>query len=78
MSAMNPVILTFPAERAVFLKEENAKLYRTTSYFFGRTMIEIPWMIIIPLVYAFIIYWLIGLNDNYAENFVIFCFIMIL
>ncbi len=32
---MNPVILTFPAERGVFLKEENAKLYKTSSYFTG-------------------------------------------
>ena len=39
MASMNPVILTFPAERGVFLKEENAKLYRTSSYFTGSIII---------------------------------------
>ena len=33
--SLAPVTLTFPAERAVFLKEENSKLYRTSSYFTG-------------------------------------------
>ena len=35
LTAMNPVVLTFPAERGVFLKEESSKLYRTFSYFIG-------------------------------------------
>jgi len=78
MSAMNPVVLTFPAERAVFLKEENAKLYRTSSYFFGRTMVEIPFMILIPIVWSLIVYWMIELNDHKTEYVVIFCFVMTL
>jgi len=78
MSALNPVMLTFPSERAVFLKEENAKLYRISSYFFGRTIIELPFSIIIPLIFTLIVYWLIGLNDTKIEYIVIFYFIMIL
>ena len=35
MSAILPLVLTFPSERGVFLKEENSKLYRTSSYFIG-------------------------------------------
>jgi hypothetical protein len=42
MASLNPTILTFPAERAVFLKEENSKLYRTFSYFMGKTSLEFP------------------------------------
>lgn len=42
MASLNPTILTFPSERAVFLKEENAKLYRVSSYFLGKTALEFP------------------------------------
>ena len=41
MSSMAPIMLTFPAERGVFLKEENAKLYRVSSYFTGSKKIFI-------------------------------------
>ena len=36
MSNLNPVIITFGIERGVFLKEENAKMYTTWTYFIGK------------------------------------------
>jgi ABC-type multidrug transport system permease subunit len=78
MSSMNPVILTFPAERGVFLKEENAKLYKAVNYFIGRTLIEIPFLIFAPVVWAMIIYWMIELNDDSAGNILFFIFVCIL
>jgi hypothetical protein len=33
MTALTPAILTFPPVRAVFLREENSKLYSVGSYF---------------------------------------------
>jgi hypothetical protein len=34
--------IQFSDERDVFLKEYNSKLYRISSYFFGKTTIEFP------------------------------------
>ena len=35
MSSLNPAVLTFLPQRAVFMREENSKLYSVGSYFFG-------------------------------------------
>lgn len=50
MAAMNPVMVTFPAERAVFLREENSKLYSTSAYFLGKSSVELPFLLIIPII----------------------------
>lgn len=34
-----PVQLMFPTERAIFLKEEKAKLYSVTSYFISKNIV---------------------------------------
>lgn len=50
MMAMMPTILTFPDERGVFLKEENGKFYKTSSYYFGRTLLEFPFLFLFPII----------------------------
>lgn len=50
MMAVNPVVVTFPAERDVFLREENSKLYSVTAYFIGKSTMEFPFMVIIPII----------------------------
>ena len=64
MGALNPVMIQFPAERAVFLREENSKLYTTFAYFLGKSSMEIPFMFIVPIIQQLICYWMIGLNDT--------------
>jgi hypothetical protein len=49
MMTLNPCILTFPAERAVFLREENAKLYTVGPYFLGKFFVDIVPTIIFPV-----------------------------
>ena len=51
MFALAPVTLIFPIERAVFLKEENSRLYTVLPYFLSRNVIEIPYLIVMPLVF---------------------------
>lgn len=48
--ALNPVMIQFPAERAVFLREENSKLYSTAAYFLGKSSMEIPFLFIVPII----------------------------
>lgn len=50
MTSMFPMVLTFPNERAVFLKEENGKYYSISSYFLGRTLLEYPFLVIFPFI----------------------------
>ncbi|CAD8074233.1 unnamed protein product [Paramecium primaurelia] len=67
MTALNPVIVQFPQERDVFLREENSKLYSTFAYFVGKSSIEIPFLIIFPIIQQLICYWMIDLNDQTAS-----------
>lgn len=66
MLSMNPTVLTFPAERAVFLKESNMNMYSLPGYFIGKTMPELPIMAALPMLYCLIIYWMVNLNDSAA------------
>lgn len=40
MKSLNGVLLSFPTEREVFLKEENSKYYSTFAYLVGRLSLE--------------------------------------
>lgn len=78
MGSLNPVIIQFPAERAVFLREENSKLYSATAYFLGKSSVEIPFMLIIPVIQELISYWMVKYNDSSAEIVVVHMFIFAL
>jgi len=55
-------VMIFPVEREVFFKEVSGKLYSTYVYFFTRYFIELPGMLIPPIIIGAIVYNLIGLN----------------
>ncbi|CAK84666.1 unnamed protein product (macronuclear) [Paramecium tetraurelia] len=78
MTALNPVIVQFPQERDVFLREENSKLYSTFAYFVGKSSIEIPFLIIFPIIQQLICYWMIDLNDQTASIVIINILVCIL
>jgi len=50
MGALNPVMVQFPAEREVFLREENSKLYSTAAYFTGKSSVELPFLFLFPII----------------------------
>ena len=50
MGSLGPVMVQFPAEREVFLKEENSKLYTTATYFIGKSSMEIPFQCLAPII----------------------------
>lgn len=76
--SMQSSILTFPSERAVFLKEENSKMYGVSSYFISKNITEAPPLIFIPTVFSLLIYWAIKFNDVTHEKFAIFWLICVL
>ena len=77
MSSLSPLMLTFPQERAVFLKEQSSKLYSVASYFLSRNVVELPYLIVIPLLFAVIAYWMIHLAPT-AGQFFLFYFVTFL
>lgn len=77
MSSLSPVSIVFPKERVVFLKEEGARMYSTWLFFLSRNIVEMPFLVLIPLLMAVIFYWMIGLA-NTAGQFFTFYFIFFL
>jgi hypothetical protein len=78
MTSLNPVMLTFPLEKSVFSRENNSNMYRVISYYIGKSIIEIPMIVLVPIIVSLVFYWMVGLNDDSAENVIIFIFVGIL
>ena len=72
MSNCSSVVLTFPAERAVFLREYSANMYSVSAYFFGRSSTEVPFVVLSPILISAISYYIIGFNDYNASKIFIF------
>ena len=72
-NSIQNIILIFPDERPVFLREVNNNMYSVTAYFFGKVIAELPASIITPIVYGSIIYFSIGLSTVFHYKFPLFC-----
>lgn len=60
MGAMFGTLLTFEMESPVFLREYGDKSYGIVPYFLTKTIIEIPFMFIFPVIFTAITYFAIG------------------
>lgn len=56
----------------VFLRESRSNLYRTDTYFLGKTVAELPLFLVIPLIFTSITYPMIGLRADWTA-FAITC-----
>lgn len=77
MSSLSPVSIVFPKERVVFLKEEGSRLYGTFVFSLSRNIVELPFLIVIPLLWSCILYFMIGLALT-AGQFFMFYFVLFL
>ena len=73
MGSTMGIVLTFPLERNLLVREQNSGMYKIWTYFFGRTTTDLAMNIVFPLVFALIVYWFIGLA-NTASQFFMFYF----
>jgi ABC-type multidrug transport system permease subunit len=60
ISALFLNVFVFQLERAVFLREYCNQMYDLTPYYMTKMMIEIPILILSPLVMQVMVYWSIG------------------
>lgn len=72
-NAIQNIILIFPDERPVFLREVNNNMYSVSAYFFGKVIAELPVSILTPVIFGSITYFSIGLNNYEAYKFPVFC-----
>ncbi|KAJ2663369.1 hypothetical protein IW148_002499 [Coemansia sp. RSA 1199] len=65
------VVNVFTQERLVFLREWQGGYYGLPAYFVSKNMIELPIQMLVPIIYASISYWLLGLRSD-GVKFVIY------
>ncbi|KAK9886093.1 hypothetical protein WA026_014884 [Henosepilachna vigintioctopunctata] len=63
-SPMYTVLETFPRYHALFVREYQSGLYALPSYYASRILATIPGLLIEPVLYVFVAYWLAGLASN--------------
>jgi len=69
MNAIQNVILIFPDERPVFLREVNNNMYKVGPYFWAKISSELPFSIMMPSTFGCIAYFAVGLNPTAGHFF---------
>jgi len=62
---VQPLLLQFPLERPIFLREYAANMYGTIPYFLAKTMVEIPLTFLTALGTWLIAYWIMDMSGNF-------------
>ena len=63
-TSVSLVILTFSAEKIVFLRENGSGLYSPSTYFVSKILSEYPTQLFFPLLYSSIVYFLVGFQKT--------------
>jgi len=61
-NAIQNVILIFPDERPVFLREANNNMYSVSAYFWAKIISEFPSSFLTPVIFGSLVYFIIGFN----------------
>jgi len=77
-NAVQNVILIFPDERPVFLREVNNNMYNVGPYFWSKVTTELPMSILTPTIFGCLVYYAVGFSTVYMYKFALFLVILIL
>jgi ATP-binding cassette, subfamily G (WHITE), member 2 len=73
------VLFAFLQERSLFLREYASKTYGVIPYYLSKTLIDIPFLVLIPLLYAQIVYYGVGITITLEKvlvfNFALVCLV---
>ena len=78
MSVVMGTILSFPIERAVFIREYSSKLYTIASYYTAKNIVETPVILIINTILFTICYFTAGMRLVSAKYFFIWYGVLLL
>merc|ERR1712217_55836 len=67
MGSAQPILLTFPSERPVFLREYAAQQYEVLPYFISKTLMEMPVVLMSQVLTYLVAYWIMGLQGSWFE-----------
>ncbi|KAJ0977531.1 hypothetical protein J5N97_013005 [Dioscorea zingiberensis] len=65
----------FLQERRVLMRECSRKMYRLSSYMLANTIIFVPFLLAVAILFAVPVYWLVGLNPS-ASAFMFFILVV--
>lgn len=69
VTCVDDILMLFPVERSVFLREQASGLYRTSAFYFGRSFAEMPFHLVFACITATIFYWCVGLQNDAGKYF---------
>lgn len=67
--AAQPLLLSFPLERPVFLREYSSNMYSVPAYFLSKTIVEVVVAILQVSALVLITYWVLGFKAFFAMVF---------
>ena len=55
------------------MKETKSGYYTLYAYYFGKLIVELPPILLNPLIFSSIVYYIVGYNSTSASRFFTFC-----
>ena len=78
LSILFDSILVFPQERVVFLRDYSNQLYRVSSYYLSKNIVETPLVLVNAVLFGVFIYHATGLRTDGVEYFFKFLLITLI